>query len=124
VGFTIPIFEPLPAEYYLRLMSQVITSEAMPKLVEGRPLVTSPMVQDWLQAEHWHTLDFRNLVLPRQRKQHTELLDLTPLPITALRNPRYEALYQEKFSHFNPVQVRHVLNACFLPLSCSSGFAP
>lgn len=33
----------------------------------------------------------------------SELLDLTPLAITALNNPNYEMLY--KFSHFNPVQV-------------------
>ncbi|GKC50505.1 DExH-box ATP-dependent RNA helicase DExH12-like protein [Tanacetum coccineum] len=35
----------------------------------------------------------------------TELLDLQPLPVTALRNPLYESLYQE-FKHFNPIQTQ------------------
>lgn len=38
------------------------------------------------------------------RTTHTELLDLKPLPLTALGNPTYEALY--KFSHFNPIQTQ------------------
>ncbi len=33
-----------------------------------------------------------------------ELLDLDPLPVTALQNPLYESLY--KFSHFNPIQTQ------------------
>lgn len=34
----------------------------------------------------------------------SELLDLQPLPITALGNPEYESLY--KFTHFNPIQTQ------------------
>lgn len=33
-----------------------------------------------------------------------ELMDLEPLPVTALANPVYESLY--KFSHFNPIQTQ------------------
>lgn len=33
-----------------------------------------------------------------------ELLDLDPLPVSALGNPRYEGLY--RFSHFNPIQTQ------------------
>jgi activating signal cointegrator complex subunit 3 len=35
---------------------------------------------------------------------HAELLDLEPLPVTALGNPQYEALY--RFTHFNPIQTQ------------------
>lgn len=35
---------------------------------------------------------------------HTELLDLKPLPVTALGNRAYESLYN--FSHFNPIQTQ------------------
>lgn len=35
---------------------------------------------------------------------HTELLDLKPLPVTALGNKAYEELY--RFSHFNPIQTQ------------------
>lgn len=34
----------------------------------------------------------------------TELLDLQPLPVTALGNREYESLY--KFTHFNPIQTQ------------------
>lgn len=34
----------------------------------------------------------------------TELLDLQPLPVTALGNREFESLY--KFTHFNPIQTQ------------------
>lgn len=34
----------------------------------------------------------------------TELLDLQPLPVTALGNHEFESLY--KFTHFNPIQTQ------------------
>lgn len=37
---------------------------------------------------------------------HTELLDLDPLPLSALNNPSYEAMYTGKFTHFNPIQTQ------------------
>jgi activating signal cointegrator complex subunit 3 len=37
---------------------------------------------------------------------HTELLDLDPLPLSALNNPAYEAMYTGRFTHFNPIQTQ------------------
>ncbi|KAL3205213.1 hypothetical protein MRX96_011116 [Rhipicephalus microplus] len=42
----------------------------------------------------------------------TELLDLQPLPVSALRNPTFEALYKDKFPFFNPIQTQ-VFNAIY-----------
>ncbi|CAF92185.1 unnamed protein product, partial [Tetraodon nigroviridis] len=42
----------------------------------------------------------------------TELLDLQPLPVTALRNSAFEAVYQNKFPFFNPIQTQ-VFNAVY-----------
>ncbi|PRQ41579.1 putative RNA helicase [Rosa chinensis] len=50
-------------------------------------------------------VSFRYLILPVKYPPPTELLDLQPLPVTALRNPLYEALYQD-FKQFNPVQTQ------------------
>jgi pre-mRNA-splicing helicase BRR2 len=36
----------------------------------------------------------------------TELLDLQPLPITALRNESFEALYHSTIQQFNPIQTQ------------------
>lgn len=51
-------------------------------------------------------VSFRHLILPEKYPPPTELLDLQPLPVTALRNSAFEALYQNKFPFFNPIQTQ------------------
>eukprot|EP00127_Corallochytrium_limacisporum_P006324 Clim_evm35s225 gene=Clim_evmTU35s225 len=79
--FSIPIFEPTPAQYYVKAVSD-----------------------RWLGAEYVVPITFDNLTLPKSGTAHTELLDLEPLPISALQNAIYESSY--KFSHFNPIQTQ------------------
>ncbi|XP_034729365.1 activating signal cointegrator 1 complex subunit 3 [Etheostoma cragini] len=81
IVFTIPIFEPLPSQYYIKAVSD-----------------------RWLGAEAVCIINFQNLILPERHPPHTELLDLQPLPVTALGNREYESLY--KFTHFNPIQTQ------------------
>ncbi|KAH0985029.1 hypothetical protein GBA52_012206 [Prunus armeniaca] len=45
-------------------------------------------------------------MLPEKNPSPTELLDLEPLPVAALRNPLYEALYDHDFKCFNPIQTQ------------------
>ncbi|MCL7047252.1 hypothetical protein MKW94_014479 [Papaver nudicaule] len=82
LSFTVPIYEPLPPQYFIRVVSD-----------------------KWLNSQSVLPVSFRHLILPEKYPPPTELLDLQPLPVTALRNPAYEALYQE-FKHFNPVQTQ------------------
>lgn len=49
-------------------------------------------------------MSFKHLILPHQHPPHTELLDLTPLPTTALQNKDFASLYP--FEHFNPIQTQ------------------
>ena len=79
--FTIPIFEPLPPQYYVRAVSD-----------------------RWLGAESVVAISFQHLILPELHPPHTKLLDLHPLPVSALKNPAYESLYN--FKYFNPVQTQ------------------
>lgn len=51
---------------------------------------------------------------PQRMPPHTELLDLDPLPLGALRNPALEALYTGRFTHFNPIQTQARLRVLFL----------
>ena len=81
VVFTIPIFDPLPTQYYIRALSD-----------------------RWIGSETYCAISFQHLILPERHPPHTDLLDLTPLPITALDNSRFERLY--KFTHFNPIQTQ------------------
>lgn len=82
INFTIPIFDPLPAQYYVRAVSD-----------------------KWLGAETTVPVSFKHLILPERHPPHTALLDLQPLPVTALKNKNFEKLYS-KFTHFNPLQTQ------------------
>nr|POE81599.1 dexh-box atp-dependent rna helicase dexh12 [Quercus suber] len=82
LNFTVPIYEPLPPQYFIRVVSD-----------------------RWLGSQTVLPVSFRHLILPEKYPPPTELLDLQPLPVTALRNPAYEALYKD-FKHFNPVQTQ------------------
>lgn len=50
-------------------------------------------------------VSFRHLILPEKYPPPTELLDLQPLPVSALRNAAFEELYQN-FPFFNPIQTQ------------------
>ena len=83
LAFTIPIFEPRPPQYFLRCTHLY-----------------------WLGCESFLELDLEEIVLPSEPPPNTELLDLNPLPRSALNNPTYESLYEKKFSHFNAIQTQ------------------
>lgn len=67
-------------------------------------LYSSTLADRWLGAETVLPLSFKHLILPHQHPPHTELLDLQPLPITALHNTQYQSLY--RFQYFNPIQTQ------------------
>ncbi|KAJ8623434.1 hypothetical protein MRB53_031963 [Persea americana] len=78
----------------------------MPKLPNERlpPQYFIRVVSDrWIGSQTVLPVSFRHLILPEKYPPSTQLLDLQPLPVTALRNPSYESLYQES-KHFNPIQ--------------------
>ncbi|MFH4974499.1 hypothetical protein AB6A40_001208 [Gnathostoma spinigerum] len=47
-------------------------------------------------------LSLHNCFLPSSLRPHTDLLDLDPLPVAALKNKNYESIYHYDF--FNPIQ--------------------
>ncbi|VDP05372.1 unnamed protein product [Soboliphyme baturini] len=81
--FFVPVFEPLPPMYFIRIVSD-----------------------KWLGSETVLPVSFRHLILPEKYPPPTELLDLQPLPISALSNPQNEALYNEDIKVFNPIQTQ------------------
>ncbi|PHU15482.1 U5 small nuclear ribonucleoprotein kDa helicase [Capsicum chinense] len=82
LSFTVPIYEPLPPQYFIRVVSD-----------------------RWIGSQTVLPVSFWHLIFPEMYPPPTDLLDLQPLPVTALRNPVYEALYRD-FKHFNPVQTQ------------------
>ncbi|KAJ2403754.1 activating signal cointegrator 1 complex subunit 3 [Coemansia sp. RSA 2526] len=81
--FTIPVHEPLPTQIFIRAVSD-----------------------RWIGAETVTAISFRHLMLPEHHETHTDLLDLQPLPVTALNDPCLEAICRQRFTHFNPVQTQ------------------
>ena len=59
IVFTIPIFEPLPSQYYIRAISD-----------------------RWIGSETYCAISFQHLILPERHPPHTDLLDLQPLPVS------------------------------------------
>lgn len=82
VSFTVPIFELMPPQYYICVLSD-----------------------RWLGSKTVLLISFWHLRLLEKYPPTTELLDLQPLPIFALKNPAFEALYQQ-YMHFNPIQTQ------------------
>lgn len=83
INFTVPILDPLPPQYFVRVVSD-----------------------RWLHSEVMQPISFRNLILPNKFPPHTELLDLQPLPLSALRQPQFESIYSGQVTHFNSVQTQ------------------
>lgn len=89
VSFTLPISEPVPPQYFVRVVSD-----------------------QWLGCESMLPISFRHLLLPERYPPPTELLDLQPLPVNVLRARECESIFTSRFQTFNPIQTQ-VFNAIF-----------
>ncbi|KAI9828704.1 MAG: DEIH-box ATPase [Thelocarpon impressellum] len=88
VEFTVPITEPMPPNYFITVVSD-----------------------RWMHSETKLAVSFQKLILPEKFPPHTPLLDLQPLPVSALKNEEYVGLYPE-WSRFNKIQTQ-VFNSLF-----------
>lgn len=83
LNFTIPLSDPLPKQIYVRAVSD-----------------------RWLGAETVTPVSFQHLIRPDTESVYTELLNLQPLHISALKNPGLEEIYAKRFQYFNPMQTQ------------------
>lgn len=81
--FTVPLYEPLPPNYFVTVVSD-----------------------RWLHSVTKLPVSFKHLILPEKYAPHTELHDLQPLPVSALRNAEFESVYSDWISQFNPIQTQ------------------
>jgi activating signal cointegrator complex subunit 3 len=79
--FTVPIYEPMPSQYFVRIVSD-----------------------RWIGSSQTLPISFQHLTLPKKQSPPTDLLNLNPLPVTSLNNIKYQNLYS--FTHFNPIQTQ------------------
>ncbi|KAL1920366.1 uncharacterized protein VTP21DRAFT_743 [Calcarisporiella thermophila] len=83
VNFSVPLFDPLPPNYFVSVVSD-----------------------RWMHSETRLPISFKHLIPPEKYPPHTELIDLQPLPVSALRNPEYEKVYADWIERFNPIQTQ------------------
>lgn len=83
LSFTIPLSDPLPTQIYVRAISD-----------------------RWLGTETVTPVSFQHLIRPDTESMYTDLLNLQPLPITALKNSGLEEIYGQRFQYFNPMQTQ------------------
>lgn len=83
VSFAVPLSDPLPPQYFIKVVSD-----------------------RWLHSQTVLPVSFRHLILPSKYAPPTELLDLQPLPVSALKNKSHEKLYSKMFKYFNPIQTQ------------------
>ncbi|KAK0733880.1 Sec63 Brl domain-containing protein [Lasiosphaeria miniovina] len=82
VEFTVPITEPMPPNYFISVISD-----------------------RWMHSETRLAVSFNKLILPERFQPHTELLDLQPLPVAALKAKDFAALYPG-WQQFNKIQTQ------------------
>lgn len=58
----------------------------------------------WLGTETDVTVHCENILLPDKHLPNTPLLDLMPLPVSALQNELFQSVYP--YTHFNPIQTQ------------------
>lgn len=83
VTLTVPMFEPVPPNYYVSVVSD-----------------------RWLHAETRVPISFKHLILPEKFPPPTPLLDLQALPLSALHNKEFENLYSSTIQTFNKIQTQ------------------
>ncbi|KAK8118613.1 Sec63 Brl domain-containing protein [Apiospora kogelbergensis] len=83
LNFTIPLSDPLPTQIYVKAVSD-----------------------KWLGAETVAPISFQHLIRPDTESVYTDLLNLQPLPLSALKDMRLEELYSKRFQFFNPMQTQ------------------
>ncbi|EKD20717.1 uncharacterized protein L3040_006439 [Drepanopeziza brunnea f. sp. 'multigermtubi'] len=82
VDFTVPITEPMPPNYFVTVVSD-----------------------RWMHSETKLAVSFQKLILPEKFPPHTQLLDLQPLPVAALKTDDFRALYPN-WERFNKIQTQ------------------
>ncbi|KAJ2981693.1 hypothetical protein NQ176_g1869 [Zarea fungicola] len=88
VDFTVPMTDPMPPNYFISVVSD-----------------------RWMHSETRIPVSFHKLILPEKFPPHTELLELQPLPVSALKVASYVKLYPD-WKQFNKIQTQ-VFNSLY-----------
>jgi pre-mRNA-splicing helicase BRR2 len=80
VDFTVPITDPMPPNYFISVISD-----------------------RWMHSETKVPVSFAKLILPEKFPPHTQLLELQPTPVAALKSKEFASIYPD-WNNFNRIQ--------------------
>ena len=60
----------------------------------------------WVNCNQSTIIELSEIEVPQDEDVKTELLDLFPLPLSALKNKEYESVFNKEFQYFNPIQTQ------------------
>jgi hypothetical protein len=82
----------------------------IPSFTGNEKYILRVVSDSWIGVEMVYPISLEATRIPKQININTDLLDLTPLPTTALQDDKYEQLF-DRIETFNPVQTQlfHVL---------------
>ncbi|GAM21299.1 hypothetical protein SAMD00019534_044740 [Acytostelium subglobosum LB1] len=83
ITFTVPLTDPLPPQYYVRVLAD-----------------------RWIGAEYNLSVSFRHLILPEKYQPCTKLHDLIPLSLDSLKDPKAAEIFAPAFKYFNAIQTQ------------------
>ena len=66
----------------------------------------SILSEKWLDCLQQNFIELCEIDVPQDEDIKTELLDLYPLPLSALNNKNYESVFNQNFQYFNPIQTQ------------------
>jgi replicative superfamily II helicase len=96
------LMQPQEIQFTIPLLRTESTVDELP------PQVFIRAISDrWISSETVLPVSFKHLILPEMdRSEYTDLLDLQPLPISALKDALLEEICRKRFEYFNPIQTQ------------------
>ena len=99
---------------FIPRLKEVVLSFAVPFDIEqGKTharldaVYTISIISDkWVNCSQKTVIELAEIDVPQDEDVKTELLDLYPLPLSALKNKDYESVFNQSFQYFNPIQTQ------------------
>ena len=95
-------------------LKEVVISFAVPFDIERGEtharldkIYTISVISDkWVNCSQKCFIELSEIDVPQDEDIKNELLDLYPLPLSALKNKEYESVFNKSFQYFNPIQTQ------------------
>ena len=87
MNLTVPMFEPVPPNYYITVISE-----------------------RWLRPETRLPISFKHLIRPAKFPAATQILDFQPFQSPGHYNKEFESIYSSEIDDFNKIRTREVVD--------------